>query len=151
MTYINTHVRLKELREHKGLSQEELSEKTGVSLRTIQRIESGESVPRGSTLRHITSSLDVEPDYFNTTPLEAKTDAVRLDASERQRNTIKFPWYLLGFTFIGGALGFLLGVLIRIMHFVPDKGHEGMLAFAITILFGAIGLVTGNYIEKKNK
>lgn len=41
--------RLKELRILQGLTQEELTEKTGLSLRTIQRIESGESVPRGDT------------------------------------------------------------------------------------------------------
>ncbi|MGQ7869024.1 helix-turn-helix domain-containing protein [Sunxiuqinia sp. sy24] len=151
MTNMNTHYRIKELRETKGLSQEELSEKTGVSLRTIQRIESGESVPRGSTLRTITSSLDVAPDYFSTIPLGERTDTIELVESKLQRFKIRFPWYLFGFTFIGGALGFLVGVLIMIMQLVPEKNHEGMLALAITILFGSIGLVIGNYIEKKNK
>ena len=151
MTDMNINYRIKELRESKGLSQEELSEKTGVSLRTIQRMESGESVPRGSTLRNITSSLDVAPDFFSTTLLEEKTDSIELVERKSKRIKIRFPWYLFGFTFIGGALGFLLGVLIMIMQLVPDKKHEGMLALTITILFGAIGIVIGNYIEKKNK
>ena len=146
----NIHSRIKELRESKGLSQEELSEKAGVSLRTIQRIENGESVPRGSTLRTITSSLDVSSDYFST-PTQEKTDTIELVANNPRRIKIKFPWYLLGFTVIGGALGFLVGVFIMIMQLVPDETQEGMLVFTITILFGAIGLVLGNYIEKKNK
>lgn len=148
---MSAHARIKELREAKGLSQEELSEKTGVSLRTIQRIESGESVPRGSTLRQITSSLEVAPDYFSTMPLEEKTDAVRLDASGQRRIKISFPWYIFGFTIIGGALGFIAGILIMIVQLVPQKNLQGTLAVALTILFGAIGLVIGTYIEKKSK
>jgi transcriptional regulator with XRE-family HTH domain len=42
-------IRIKELRTRRGFSQEELSERTGLSLRTIQRIENGETEPRGDT------------------------------------------------------------------------------------------------------
>lgn len=35
--------KIKSLRNRKGFSQEELAEKTGLSLRTIQRIENGET------------------------------------------------------------------------------------------------------------
>lgn len=150
MTDKNTHSRIKELRESKGLSQEELGEKSGVSLRTIQRMENGESVPRGSTLRTITSSLDVSSDYFST-PTQEKTDTIELVVDNPRRIKIRFPWYLIGFTFIGGALGFLVGVFIMIMQLVPDKKQEGMLVLTITILFGAFGIVFGNYIEKRNK
>ena len=41
------HKRVKELRIKKGLSQEELAENTGLSIRTIQRIENGENTPSG--------------------------------------------------------------------------------------------------------
>lgn len=54
--------RIKVLRNRKGFSQEELSEKTGLSLRTIQRIENGETEPRGDSLKRLASSLDVSPD-----------------------------------------------------------------------------------------
>jgi len=146
----NTHARIKELRESKRLSQEELSEKAGVSLRTIQRMENGESAPRGSTLRNIASSLDVSSDYFST-PTQEKTGTIESVVSNPQRIKIRFPWYLLGFTFIGGALGFLVGVFIMIMQLVPDQKQEGMLVITISILLGAIGLVIGNYIEKRTK
>jgi transcriptional regulator with XRE-family HTH domain len=45
--------KVKDLRTKQGLSQEELAEKTGLSLRTIQRIENGESIPRGDTLKRL--------------------------------------------------------------------------------------------------
>ena len=40
-------LRVKELRNQKGISQEFLAEESGLSLRTIQRIEKGESNPTG--------------------------------------------------------------------------------------------------------
>lgn len=41
--------KIRDLRNRKGFSQEQLSEETKLSLRTIQRIENGESIPRGDT------------------------------------------------------------------------------------------------------
>lgn len=54
--------RIKELRNRKGFSQEELSEKTGLSLRTVQRIENGETEPRGDSLKRLAMVFDVSPD-----------------------------------------------------------------------------------------
>ena len=51
--------KIKELRKKKGLSQEELAELASVNLRTIQRIESNESEPRGNTLNLICKVLDI--------------------------------------------------------------------------------------------
>ncbi|MBV1923561.1 MAG: helix-turn-helix domain-containing protein [Flavobacteriaceae bacterium] len=58
----NLAKRVKELRKRKGLSQEELTENSGLSLRTIQRIENGETDPTGDSLRRIASALNVNPD-----------------------------------------------------------------------------------------
>ncbi len=54
--------RVKDLRIKQGLSQEELADKTGLSLRTIQRIENGESIPRGDTLKRLSIALQSTPD-----------------------------------------------------------------------------------------
>jgi len=51
---------LKILREQKNLTQSELAEKSGLSLRTIQRIEAG-NIPKGFTLKAITNALEIEP------------------------------------------------------------------------------------------
>ena len=50
--------RIKELRRKKGLTQYDLSEKTGLSLRTIQRIENSENKPSVYSLRKIGEALD---------------------------------------------------------------------------------------------
>lgn len=52
---------VKDLRKKKGLSQEELAKHSGLSLRTIQRVENGETEPAGETLRRISTALDVAP------------------------------------------------------------------------------------------
>ena len=50
--------RIKSLRVQVGFSQEELANKTQLSLRTIQRIENGETVPRGDSLQRISKALN---------------------------------------------------------------------------------------------
>ena len=51
---------IKELRLKKGITQEELAAKTDISVRTIQRIESGDVDPRAFTLQSIAAALEVE-------------------------------------------------------------------------------------------
>ena len=55
------HSKVKILREQKNLTQTELAEKSGLSLRTIQRIESGQSL-KGFTLKAIAQTLETEPE-----------------------------------------------------------------------------------------
>ena len=55
------HSKVKLLREQKNLTQTELAEKSGLSLRTIQRIESGQSL-KGFTLKAIAQTLEIEPE-----------------------------------------------------------------------------------------
>ncbi|HEX8425978.1 helix-turn-helix transcriptional regulator [Hymenobacter sp.] len=46
-------------RKSKGFSQELLAERSGVSLRTIQRVEQGDTVPRGHTVQALAEALNV--------------------------------------------------------------------------------------------
>ena len=50
--------KIKELRKKEGLTQLDLSEKSGLSLRTIQRIENNENKPSVYSLRKIGEVLD---------------------------------------------------------------------------------------------
>lgn len=49
---------LKNIREKQNLTQEELSAQSGVSVRTIQRIEAG-TIPKGYTLKTLARTLNV--------------------------------------------------------------------------------------------
>jgi transcriptional regulator with XRE-family HTH domain len=55
---------VRELRIKKGMTQEELADKTEVSARTIQRIENGEVDPRAYTLQMIAKALEVDYNLF---------------------------------------------------------------------------------------
>lgn len=69
---------LKTLREAKNLTQTELAEKSGLSLRTIQRIESG-NIPKGFTLKAIAKALDLDPeDLFSSTEESIDLDRAKL-------------------------------------------------------------------------
>ena len=68
MTQPELGKKITELRKANGLTQEELVEKCNISVRTIQRIESGEVTPRSYTVRTILAALghdikDISVDY----------------------------------------------------------------------------------------
>ena len=63
--------RVKELRTGMSLSQKELSEKTGLTLRTIQRIENNEVKPSLYSLKVISEALSADLTEFVPKP-EAK-------------------------------------------------------------------------------
>lgn len=62
--------RIKELRIRKGISQEELAEESGLNLRTIQRIENGETEPVGNSVKKIANVLEVTPEELIDWELE---------------------------------------------------------------------------------
>lgn len=62
--------RLTALRKEKNLTQEELVEKSHVSVRTIQRIEAGEVLPRMSTVKILLEALGEDYESFSTKPIE---------------------------------------------------------------------------------
>ena len=82
-------------RKLKGLTQEELADKTTVGVRTIQRIEKGEVQPHLQTIKLLAVGLDVEVD-----------DLIVLDNPKEE--TIKRKWMLLmhGSPFFGLIIPF---------------------------------------------
>jgi len=67
--------RIQAIRKSKGLSQEVLAEQSGVSLRTIQRVEQGETVPRGHTILALATALQVPMEALHTEPAPVVTPA----------------------------------------------------------------------------
>lgn len=74
-------LRLTALRKEKNLTQEELVEKSHVSVRTIQRIEAGEVLPRMSTVKILLEALGQSPESFltkQTDTMETKTNSSQI-------------------------------------------------------------------------
>jgi transcriptional regulator with XRE-family HTH domain len=62
---MNFAQKLKDLRTEKNLTQEELAEKSGISIKSISRYELGETLPRTKKYyEKIANALDVDTDYF---------------------------------------------------------------------------------------
>lgn len=72
---------IKQLRLKKGITQEELSARTDISVRTIQRIENGEVDPRAFTLQSIASALEVEFEVLNGSETELLKNSTREESS----------------------------------------------------------------------
>jgi len=70
MNNLNTSEQIKALRRAKGLSQETLAENARINLRTLQRIEAGDTIPRGETLRLLAQALDVPVESLVPAPAE---------------------------------------------------------------------------------
>ena len=65
------------LREEKNLTQTELAEKSGLSLRTIQRIEAG-NIPKGFTLKALANVFKTEPEKLIPAKEIVKIDRAKL-------------------------------------------------------------------------
>ena len=71
--------RLKELRTGLNISQKELSEKTGLTLRTIQRIENNEVKPSLYSVKAISDALEVaSSELLNTSDTIAQLNSLKV-------------------------------------------------------------------------
>ncbi|MDC6350960.1 helix-turn-helix transcriptional regulator [Zeaxanthinibacter sp. PT1] len=58
---------LLKFREARNMTQEELSKSSGISVRTIQRVEAG-TQPKGHTLKALAKALEIEASYLLSKP-----------------------------------------------------------------------------------
>lgn len=63
---------LKSIREQEGYTQADLATKTGLSLRTIQRLENTNKVPKGYTLNALAEEFNMEPSTLQAKYLTVK-------------------------------------------------------------------------------
>lgn len=120
----NLAIIVKDLRNRKGLSQEQLAEESKLSLRTVQRIEKGESIPRGDTLVKLSQALDVTPD-----------DLLEWEIIEDNGYIQLLNWSSISFI-IQPFLGIIIPLVMWIMKrgkvkFVDDTGKK-IINFQIT-------------------
>lgn len=82
--------RLSRLRVERGLTQANLAKEAGVSKRTVERIEAGEST-QSSTLVRIMRALDILDTLYAAIPSSGPRpmDLLKLHGKERQRASSK--------------------------------------------------------------
>ena len=129
MTQPNLGKKIADLRKAKGLTQDELVEKCNISVRTLQRIESGEGTPRSYTLRIIFDALDYS----------------QVDANE------------IGSNKIGSVISFRLEQFYRYFLDLFNLKTNTMKKISIlsmmlsAIIFGLFLLTTESNAQKENK
>lgn len=124
MSNQNLAKKIKDLRFRRGLSQEQLAEESKLSLRTVQRIEKSESIPRGDTLIRLSQTLNVTPD-----------DLLEWDIIEDNTYVQLLNWSSIGFV-IQPLLGIIIPLVMWIMKrgkvkYVDDTGKK-IINFQIT-------------------
>ncbi|MCU4162641.1 helix-turn-helix domain-containing protein [Carboxylicivirga caseinilyticus] len=117
---------IKELRLQKGMTQEELAEKTELSSRTIQRIESGEVDPRAYTLQMIAKALEVDFSLF----IKKEADETDFTGEPTQNN-----W--LALLHLSGLIPLILPTVL-IWRLKKDKTKAMLLHFRAVISFQLI-------------
>ncbi len=101
-------IRLTALRKEKNLTQEELVEKSHVSVRTIQRIEAGEVQPRIATIKILLTALGESHESFFNQNKDFMPTPLTLPLN---RNTLLLA-------VIAGAIYLALEIVLSTMDFV---------------------------------
>ena len=94
--------KLKKVREKLNLTQEELSGKSGISIRTIQRIESGIE-PKGQTLKLLANSLEIKEHEL----LDQEQEDIHTETSQtliKIINLSSLPFIMIPFVSIAAPL-----------------------------------------------
>ncbi|MDN4165896.1 helix-turn-helix transcriptional regulator [Cytophagales bacterium LB-30] len=99
--------RLSALRKEKNLTQEELVEKSHVSVRTIQRIEAGEVIPRVSTVKILLAAMGESPEQF----FHPKTKTME------NQSASSFSRGPLLISMMAGAIYLLVEIILGVMDF----------------------------------
>ncbi len=118
---MKTGEKIKELRIKKSMTQEDLADKTDLSVRTIQRIENGEVDPRMYTLSVIAKALETEVEEFNENTEHIKQQKIK---SENQK------WFAL--MHLSGIGCFLLPPII--LWIWKKDSIEGLNEHAVKVI-----------------
>lgn len=121
-----------ELRQQKGLTQEELVTMCNINVRTIQRIESGEVVPRNYTVKTILNALGENLEHFKELRKESTNPLQKIDFTFLKE--FSFFHLHLKIAYISGLVYFIIGFL----EFAGDWSRY----YEDNFIFGEYGYIT---------
>ncbi|CAL2101810.1 Helix-turn-helix transcriptional regulator [Tenacibaculum sp. 190130A14a] len=116
-----------ELRKQKGLTQEELVEMCNINVRTIQRIEAGETTPRSFTIKAILEALEANLDNFTSETAISKEDT-----------------RILNVAWIFGIIYFVFGFIetvADIYQFTGDESFFNTVSYSVVKIISSITFV----------
>jgi transcriptional regulator with XRE-family HTH domain len=134
-------LRLTALRKEKNLTQEELVEKSHVSVRTIQRIEAGEVLPRMSTVKILLNALGHTYESFSTG--QPNTNAIIM---ETKTNPPVPHRNILLTAAIAGAIYLVTEIILGAMDIAWLASEENWEQWTNFLYIGLTGVMLISYI-----
>ncbi len=117
--------KISEIRKSKGLTQEELVEQCNISVRTIQRIEAGEVMPRSYTIKTILSALDYDLEKISTEEPRITKEFKKIFLLEiDDEKEASFLTRQLNIAWISGIIYFLIGFIEIIVDYYRLEENE---------------------------
>ena len=133
--------KITKLRQEKGLTQEELVALCNISVRTIQRIESGETTPRMYTIKTILDALGYDLDTLKEEVSQAKSEFKEMVlpkiAFENAKTKVNLRW-----GWIAGVLFFLISTLDIIYESFRITTGESILNIYLIVIVKALLILT---------
>ena len=147
---------LQELRKEKGLTQEQLAERTGVARRTVSRWETGSNMPDLDILIDLSDFYAVDlreilsgerkGERMNQEMKETVLQVADYSNEEKERLLRRLHWL-----FIAGLIGFTAFLAITLLGLDKTAPYEAIGSFGLGIAFGMVilGVIfTGRYAAK---
>ena len=147
---------LQELRKEKGLTQEQLAERTGVARRTVSRWETGSNLPDLDILIELSDFYDTDlreiingerkSERMNEEMKETALQLADYSNEEKTRIVNRMHWL-----FIAGLIGFITFLIITLLGLDKTVPYEAIGSFGLGIAFGMIilgAIFTGRYASK---
>jgi len=141
------------LRSDRKLTQKELADRAGIDIRTLQRIESGEVIPRYSTLLLICGVLECDPDVFQTLREEGAPNTAKLFLALSITGLVYLiswlfygspfprPEFALNWSFVIGIVYMLSAVLFFYgFRVLGSRYHNGLLRVSSIVVMVLVPL-----------
>ena len=134
---------LQQLRNEKGLTQEQLAEKAGVARRTVSRWETGANMPDLDVLIELADFYSVDlreilngdrkSERMNQELKETVLQVADYSNEEKERLLRRMHWL-----FIAGLAGFIAFLVITALGLVNTAPYEEIASFGLGIAFGIL-------------
>lgn len=132
---MNVADRIQKLRKTKGISQEELADKVGVSRQAVSKWESGQSIPD-------IERIIIMSDYFEVT-----TDYLLRGIEKKTEETKKKPDARI-FSIVGTTLNFI-GLIVAIMIWHEEQAASSVAVGLIIMVIGCMIFVIGQIVSSE--
>ena len=148
---------LKELRQEKKMTQEQLAEQMGVSRRTVSRWETGSNLPDLSVLVELADFYDVDLNEIfrgerRSETVDTELKDTLLQAAEYSENIKKIIVKRMHLLFIGGCIAFIF--YLAVLFLEPEQTSDlfdFIRGMSLGISFGMVvvgTIMTSKYADR---